>query len=74
MRANDYSPAWMKPGAKVWTETTSGEAIRCTVIKPDSIIEGEWLMASPAHGYAIQRHYSECEPENPQTAGQILTD
>ena len=54
----------MTPGAKVWTETTSGQPILCTVIEEDTIIEGEWLMESPAHGCAIQRHHSECEPEN----------
>jgi hypothetical protein len=61
------SPDWMTPGAKVWTKSQSGSAILCTVIEADTIIAGEWLMASLAHGYAIQRHYSECDPENAQT-------
>ena len=59
---NTTAPVWMKPGAKVWTEAISGSPILCTVLEPDSLIGGEWLLASPAHGYAIQRHYSECEP------------
>jgi hypothetical protein len=61
-RAEHGSPAWMTPGAKVLTETTSGEKIICTVIEADSIYDGNWVLASPAHGYAIHRHFSECEP------------
>lgn len=51
----------MRPGLKVWTKSTSGSPILCTVIEPDRIIEGEWLLDSPEHGYAIQRHESECQ-------------
>lgn len=59
--AGSHERLVMRPGLKVWTETTSGEPILCTVIEPDTIVEGEWLLNSPAHGYAIQRHHSECQ-------------
>jgi hypothetical protein len=51
----------MRPGLKVWTETTSGQPILCKVIEADWLIKGEWLLNSPAHGYAIQRHHTECQ-------------
>jgi hypothetical protein len=64
------SPAWVRPGVKVWTDTTSGEPILCAVIKPDNIMDGEWLLESPAHGYAIQRHWRELEQDNTQPVPQ----
>ena len=51
----------MRPGLEIWTETTSGSPILCTVIEADWLIAGEWMLNSPAHGYAIQRHHSECQ-------------
>jgi hypothetical protein len=62
-RKHGTKPAWLVPGALVWTETQSGSPIQCTVIKPDTIIEDEWLLNSPSHGYAIQRHISEIKPD-----------
>lgn len=50
----------LRSGVKVWTMSNGGR-ILCTVIKPDLLFKGEWLLDSPAHGYAIQRHRSECE-------------
>ncbi len=59
----------LRPGLKVWTTTTSGEPILCTVIEPDWLIDGEWLLDSPSHGYVIHRHWSECElPEKERHA------
>ncbi len=58
------SPARIRPGVKVWTETTSGSPILCTVIEPDTIMDGEWVLESPFHGYEIQRHWEELEQEN----------
>lgn len=52
----------LRPGMKVWAKTTSGQPILCTIIEPDPIIKGEWVLDSPAHGYAIHRHPSELEP------------
>lgn len=52
----------MRPGLEVRTKTQSGKVIVCTVIKPDTIINGEWLLESPTHGYAIQRAAYECWP------------
>lgn len=51
----------MRPGLKVWTETTSGQPILCTVIEKDWLIPDEWLLNSPANRHAIQRHESECQ-------------
>lgn len=59
--AGSHERLVMRPGLKVWTETTSGSPILCTVIEADWLIEGEWLLNSPAHVYAIQRHHSECQ-------------
>jgi len=47
-------------GERVLSRTTSGEPILCTVIERDSLT-GEWLLNSPAHGYAIQRSSQEIE-------------
>lgn len=69
--AADGSPAWVKPGVNVWTRTTSGAHILCTVLsKENSPPEGEWLLDSPAHGYCIVRHHSELEPENAKDQAQ----
>jgi hypothetical protein len=45
-----------KRGDRVETTTGSGETILCTVLES---VGREWLLASPSHGYAIQRHPSE---------------
>ena len=53
-----------KPGDVVWTQgCESGAWYECRVIEPcnDLSSPGEYLLASPAHGYAIYRHYSEME-------------
>lgn len=41
-------------GTSVWTETISGEPIMCSVLEYDEI-DHEYLLDSPAHGYAIVR-------------------
>jgi len=43
---------------EVWTHTTSGTLIQCTVV---GFEEGEVLLDSPAHGYVIRRHARELE-------------
>ena len=49
----------VKPGMAVTTETTSGESIVCTVVSECKVFPGSWLLASPAHGYAIERRHTE---------------
>jgi hypothetical protein len=39
-------------GRTVITKTTSGQVIECTVIRKSA---GEYVLRSPAHGYAIVR-------------------
>lgn len=46
----------IKPGMTVWTTTTSGEPIQCTVICEE---HGEFVLDSPSHGYAIRRGHRE---------------
>lgn len=50
----------VKTGQAVLTQTISGQWIQCTVIGPK---EGEWLLRSPEHGYAIYRHARELVAE-----------
>lgn len=50
------------PGQEVWTETTSGEPIKCTVIKYNAD-EAWYLLDSPEHGYAIIRDPWEVVPQ-----------
>jgi hypothetical protein len=49
----------IKTGVQVTTETTSGEQIVCTVMYAE---DGEYVLSSPAHGYAIRRGYREIQP------------
>jgi hypothetical protein len=49
----------VKIGMQVLTETTSGESIVCTVLCEE---DGEFLLSSPAHGYAIRRGHREINP------------
>lgn len=44
------------PGETVWTTTTSGEPILCTVVGKE---DGQVELDSPAHGYRIMRHAHE---------------
>lgn len=49
-----------KPGDIVWTQgCESSEWYECRVL--EMLTPGNYLLESPAHGYAIQRHYSELE-------------
>jgi hypothetical protein len=53
----------IKLGLKVLTETTSGEQIVCTVICEE---DGDYVLSSPSHGYAIRRGYREIQPYEEQ--------
>lgn len=56
----------LKCGDVVWTETTSGSPICCTVTAEMDGMEyantyepGTLFLDSPSHGYEIGRHYTE---------------
>jgi hypothetical protein len=51
----------IKPGLTVLAETTSGEQIVCTVMCKE---DDEYVLSSPAHGYAIRRGYREIQPQD----------
>jgi hypothetical protein len=50
----------VKIGMLVLTMTASGQYIECTV--RERVDERQWLLDSPAHGYAIVRHHTEFQP------------
>lgn len=58
----------LAPGVAVWANTTSGEPVLCAVLHADDVVPGEWLLSSPAHGHAIQRHFSEIELDDDKFA------
>lgn len=45
-------------GETVWTTTTSGESILCTVVGE---VDGQIELESPSHGYTILRHPHEVD-------------
>jgi hypothetical protein len=49
----------VKIGMKVMTATVSGELVSCTVLEQCTLDVRQWVLASPSHGYAIQRHHRE---------------
>ena len=49
----------VKVGMKVYTTTTSGQVIVCTVLYAE---DGEFVLSSTSHGYAIRRGHREIEP------------
>jgi len=49
----------IKIGMQVLTETTSGEPIVCTVLGEE---DGEFVLSSESHGYAIRRGHREIQP------------
>ena len=49
----------VKIGMQVMTATVSGELVSCTVLEQCTLDVRQWVLASPSHGYAIQRHHCE---------------
>ena len=54
----------VRKGMAVDTTGTSGAWYECRVLYEDECCGGLWWLASPAHGYAIARWYTEFQKSN----------